>query len=294
MTQMSQTDSSMSPSCLNAGGNTKPQHNKSRKYTLTINNPNEKMFDSIKHTCQEKGWGYIIGKEVAKTGTKHLQIYIEHKYQIRFETLKKLWPTAHIEKARGSKNDNLTYCSKEGNYSTNLTRDMTIRERCLEEEYKNVVWKPWQDQILKTITEDPHNRIINWIYEPEGNYGKSFLCKFIALKFENVIIADGKKNDVYNNIFDKIYEHNIEPRIILIDVPRHNLDFINYGAIEQIKNGMLYSGKYHGGICCFRIPHVFIFCNEEPDMEKWSKDRYNIIEISSRTLTSAEQADVET
>jgi hypothetical protein len=55
---------------------------------------------------------------------------------------------------------------------------------------------------------------------------------------------------------------------------------VNYGAIEQIKNGLLFSGKYEGGQCVFNQPHVIVFANAEPKEEQMSMDRWDIREIS--------------
>lgn len=67
-----------------------------------------------------------------------------------------------------------------------------------------------------------------------------------------------------------------DPKIIICDIPRTNLEYINYGAIESIKNGMIYSGKYEGGQCIFDNPHVVVFANELPDGSKMSRDRWRI------------------
>ena len=50
--------------------------------------------------------------------------------------------------------------------------------------------------------------------------------------------------------------------------------------LEQIKNGMIYSGKYEGGQCLFESPHIVIFANSKPEIENMSIDRWNIKEIS--------------
>lgn len=57
----------------------------------------------------------IIGKEVGKSGTKHLQGYLYFKNPISFNTIKGLLPRAHIEVAKGTAEDNKKYCSKDGN-----------------------------------------------------------------------------------------------------------------------------------------------------------------------------------
>jgi hypothetical protein len=134
----------------------------------------------------------------------------------------------------------------------------------------------YQKEILSRISNKPNKRKIYWYYDINGNIGKSFLAKYICLSYKGVIIADGKKDNIFNQINKSINEDNEEPEIIILDIPRYNMCCINYGVIEQIKNGFIYSGKYEGGKCFFKIPHIIIFANEEPDYEKWSKDRYYV------------------
>lgn len=53
--------------------------------------------------------------------------------------------------------------------------------------------------------------------------------------------------------------------------------------IENIKNGIFMSTKYQGGIKIFDIPKVVMFMNVEPDMDKLSADRYDLMYIWSKT-----------
>ncbi len=69
-------------------------------------------------------------------------------------------------------------------------------------EYDAILWKNWQRTIIDIISTKPHNRKIHWFYETEGNVGKSFLCKYIALTNQGVVIATGKRGDVFNQIND--------------------------------------------------------------------------------------------
>lgn len=281
MRKSATTCDSNATSLLQNGGNTETpfcNNSQSRKWCITLNNYTDKEYATMLQYFIDRKYTYIIGKETAETGTKHLQVYIEHKSPIRFITLKKLNKRFHIEKSKGNKVDNFKYCSKENDFISNYNIE-TREEKILNKRYNNIKWKPWQNYILETIKDEPDTRRITYIYDPPGKKGKSFLCKYIALKYKDVIIADGKKDNIFNQINILLNIKKIEPRIILLDIPRYNQDYLNYGVIEQIKDGLIYSGKYEGGLCIFDHPHVFIFSNSECDMSNWSEDRYNIIEI---------------
>ena len=267
----------------NAEGNTRPQQLaenskiRSRKWVFTLNNYSNLEYSNltqITHTFTH----YIIGKEVGEGGTPHLQCYIEFKNARNFNAIKKLIPRAHIEKAKGSAKDNYNYCSKDGDFISNMDFSSPIdkiKQLCLAE-YKDVSWKPWQQEILD-LKNDP--RSIHWYYEPTGNVGKSFLAKYLALT-RNIIICEGKKNDVYNAI-NSMYQEGKYPDIVLCDVPRTSIDYINYGAIESIKNGLIYSGKYEGGLCIFPPPIVICLANTPPIECNLSSDRWVIRRIGS-------------
>lgn len=262
-------------------GNTKAKvpRQRSRKWCFTWNNYTDEEYGTLAHTFQ--ACQYIFGKEVGENGTKHVQGFVEYKNPVDFTKMKKLLPKAHIEKAKGTLKQNFEYCSKEGNYVSNMdfrTPMEKIAQQCLEAEYKDVVWKDWQADLIKKIDEKPDKRKIHWYYEKQGNVGKSYLCKYLALT-RPVIIADGKKDNIFHSIFKLINEGQRTPTIILLDIPRSNKEFVNYGAIEQIKNGCIYSGKYEGGMCVFPIPHVIIFANEEPDYTKMSNDRWDVMKL---------------
>lgn len=255
---------------------------KSRGWCFTENNYDEKFIDTMTHIFSTKKWSYIMGKEIGTEGTHHIQGYICHKNAIRFSTLKKMMPRAHLEKAKGSKKQNYNYCSKDGNFITNMdfkTFQEQIIDKCLES-YKNVKWRPFQQQVLNIISKPTDSRKIHWFYEKNGNVGKSFLAKYILMKHKGVIICSGKKNDVFNQVLI-LMEKKILPEIILLDIPRTDMDYLNYSTIEQLKNGFLYSGKYEGGVCIFPSPKIICFSNNVPEKKKLSLDRWNIIHIDS-------------
>lgn len=262
-------------------GNTKtpPAHKQSRKWCFTLNNYTEDERSNIIDICETKKWRYIIGREVGdKEFTPHLQGYIEHRSAIRFSTMKRIMPRAKLIKAKGSRFSQWKYCSKDEDFVEKGIMPMRekLKRRVLNS-YENTHWRPWQKYVLKIISEPADSRKINWFWEKTGNIGKSYLAKYLVAKY-GAILADGKKDNIFNQINNNI-ENDKEIKLIIIDIPRYSLEYINYGLMEQIKNGLIYSGKYEGGICIFPSPHVIVLANKEPERHKMSKDRWNIIHI---------------
>lgn len=100
----------------------------SRKWQLTINNPVEKELnhDSIKQIlAQIKPVCYYCMSDEVGTA-HHTHIYIYCNSPVRFSTLKKKFPSAHIELARGTSEQNRDYVFKEGKWLNNKKRETNI------------------------------------------------------------------------------------------------------------------------------------------------------------------------
>ena len=95
----------------------------------------------------------------------------------------------------------------------------------------------------------------------------------------------------YGKKADLAYIFNQKPsKIVVINLSRssatdeeknrkHNLDGL-YGLAEDLKDGVLLSGKYQSVSKIFEVPHVIFFANVEPDYSKLSRDRYNIMKLT--------------
>lgn len=87
-----------------------------RKWLLTINNPLPKglTHEAIKNKISK--WKslqyYCMSDELA--GMRHTHLYMLFSSPIRFSTIKKQFPEAHIEKAYGKSSENRAYVFKEG------------------------------------------------------------------------------------------------------------------------------------------------------------------------------------
>lgn len=89
---------------------------RSRSWTLTENNYTEDKIIFLEHFLENNVEYGIYGKEIGQSGTPHLQIYFRMKNAKSFSSVKKLFPTAHIEVAKGNDQQNKTYCSKDGQF----------------------------------------------------------------------------------------------------------------------------------------------------------------------------------
>jgi len=107
---------------------------------ITVNNWTEEEYNALKGM----DYGYIIiGKEKGEEGTPHLQAYVQLNDKKRMNYIKEAVPRAHIEKARGSPDDNKKYCSKEGDFEEDGT--MTSQGK------KKVDWNGMVDKVRLNV-----------------------------------------------------------------------------------------------------------------------------------------------
>jgi len=133
----------------------------------------------------------------------------------------------------------------------------------------------WQSQLVDELCGQPDQRGIRFVVDPEGNSGKSWLCAYMLQTNPSVvqILKTGKEADM-------CYAIEESKCIFLLDVPRSRMEFLQYSVLEQLKDRMVFSTKYNSQMKIIsHLPHVVVFCNEMPDMEKLSSDRYMITEI---------------
>ena len=92
----------------------------SRKWQLTINNPQDHgmTHDVIIDRAQKFNPDYFcMADEIGACGTYHTHVYLYSTSHMRFGTLKRRFPTAHIEKAIGTSQENRDYMRKEGKWA---------------------------------------------------------------------------------------------------------------------------------------------------------------------------------
>jgi len=230
-----------------------------------------KAFEGYKYTFQlERG---------NQCGRLHWQGFVEATRKFRFlERFSKRTGINFAMKAFGNEFQNLDYCSKDftfvGHRHTSIKR--------IVDPLEGVELRAWQKRTLEVIGEEtrtPDNRKIHWFWEPEGGIGKTSLIKHVCMTNKRAIVLGGKAADMKNGIIEYHKKTGFYPEIIFINIVRSMESFVSYQGIEEIKDGIFYSGKYEGGMAIFNSPILIIMANFEPNISALSLDRWNIIKI---------------
>lgn len=261
-----------------AGGNTETPAKKGTKqgsqhsyWCFTLNNYEVEQIERIEQVLKHECKWYVFQAEVGEEGTPHLQGTICLKLRQRLTQLKAIDPKIHWEPTKSVK-ASVAYCTKQ----ETCAGERWVHGIELPEELDVEEPRGWQLDVMNIIKNKPDKRTIHWFWEPNGNVGKTTLCKYLVIKHQALMLT-GKSNDMYN----MISKFPNKRKLIIVDCPRSSQDYINYGAIEQIKNGLIFSGKYEGAQVVFNCPHVIVFANQPPNEEQMSGDRWNIVEISA-------------
>lgn len=115
----------------------------------------------------------IYGREVApSTGTPHLQGFIVFATNKRFKAVLKLLPQGtHLAKANGNAQQNITYCSKEGDYESHGIPPVTPTDKGLKEKDRWAnAFVSAQNQRIEEIPGDIQLRFYRTLKEIKKDY----------------------------------------------------------------------------------------------------------------------------
>lgn len=90
---------------------------RSRSWIFVINNYSSEDIAKVESFAAKCVY-LVYGLEVGASGTPHIQGYLYFKSASWFSRVKKAFPTAHLEPAKGSPEQNRVYCSKDGNFQS--------------------------------------------------------------------------------------------------------------------------------------------------------------------------------
>jgi len=243
----------------------------------TWNNYSEVDFEKLVSYCRDKCQDFAINKEIGEEGTPHLQFCMKFKNAKEFTTLKNQFPACHLEKAKNwgaVKN----YCTKA---ETSICEAVTpCTRRPLKDPLEGKEPKEFQKFIMDLVDTEADDRTINWIYDPVGCAGKTTLAKHLCINHPGKILyVSGKAADIKYGVTSFLDNEINDLYLLFIDLTRSVENFVSYEAIEAVKNGIFYNTKYESKMIVFNSPHVVVLANFEPELEKLSADRWNIIEL---------------
>lgn len=129
-----------------------------KSFCFTLNNPTDQETDRIA-TLFNNGVSNgsivyaIVGREVASTGTPHLQGFIHFSNRRRVDSVRAMLRRAHFEVARGTPDDNHRYCSKDGDFDEygDLSKCTTQGKRSDLDAFKEWITKQTRYPSEKTL-----------------------------------------------------------------------------------------------------------------------------------------------
>ncbi len=261
----------------------------SRKWQITINNPD---YHNVTHETIKTAVGtmksviyWCMADEIGDQGTYHTHIFLAGRSAIRFSSVKKIFPAAHIEMCKGTCQQNMEYVSKTGKWENDRKHETRVDgtfeefgEMPVERQGKRNDLDDLYDMIKSGMTdhdiiaEDPRYMTM---YEPIQKTRQLLIQEKYRDTFRNLDVAyiwgdtgTGKTRSVmekygYSNVFRVTdYSHPFDAYsgqdVILFDEFRSSLllaDMLKYLDGYPLELPCRYLNKY----ACFT--KVYIISN---------------------------------
>jgi len=219
---------------------------------------------------------FNVQPEIGKCGTPHLQGCLTLKKAMRWEEFL-LPPQIHWEATRNSAAA-LAYCAKPE------TRAGPTMSKGTERDLRLIsILLPWQQKCFDILSSEPDFRTVHWVWETEGNVGKSQFARYLMHQGRTLVVRGGDAKDL-------LYIVNTTKDLstittVIWDLPRAVAGHVSWNAIEQIKDGLITNTKYESGSRLIPPMHVVVFSNFPPaNRENISTDRLREFKIIDQEL----------
>lgn len=288
----------------------------SKNWLFTLNNYDEDDIQKLRDLYPQDVSYLVFGRETApSTGTPHLQGFFQCNQRKRLGGIRNWLPTAHLEIARGSAQENRTYCTKDGEFEEfgeiqEKGRRNDLRSfmaavvegntsiKRLREDYPDVCAKYPRfvhDYIQdhRAIPELEDHPLRDWQASLNDTLAKTPSDREITFVVDETgnsgktwfakhycRLHDNAQYMEMGKKADMAHALNPDIRVLFVNCTRQQLEYLNYSFLEAVKDGMVFSPKYESGMKILGKVHVCVMMNKEPDYDQLSADRYNIIKLN--------------
>lgn len=163
--------------------------------------------------------------------------------------------------------------------------DGDYRIRKIED--RNIILKPWQKTLFDILQKLPDDRKIIWIYDHNGNTGKSFFAEYMNEydRSKYRVFTDLGNNKDASTVVENELKSGWMQHGCFINLARQTEHHERmYTYLENIKDGRMTTTKYSGKTIKFNTPHLIVFANFPPMVNKLSMDRWDIYHIEKNEL----------
>ena len=201
--------------------------------------------------------------------------------------------------------DNQQYLDKIelGNQIASIIDEGVVREESLNRDHKEALdlyrkqmpridihlalLRPWQDQLMKMISNSCSHREIFWICGYNGNEGKSWFQGYLETFYGYARVVRLDLRNKTGNILHTLSKRPLQTTDIFLFNDTRASDHIwqNYTVLEHIKDGSAVSSKYNSTVLTFKSPNlVIVFSNSQPNTAELSRDRWRVYAINKDGL----------
>lgn len=191
-----------------------------------------------------------------------IKLIKDRKYDIEDDAC----AVSHVKYNRGIK-DLLSHYAEKDKKNESIT-DFNSFFSCLSDD---------QSYWLKLLKKQDRRSIL-WIVDFMGGIGKSVFSQYL-----NLMLGAFEADNCAGK--DLAFAYAGQP-YVAFDFERTNESVINYGVIEKLKNGKLFSAKYESCSKRFVPPKIIVFSNFKPDLKAFSMDRWHILTYKDRGFYS--------
>ncbi len=246
-----------------------------KAWFFTWNNPPSSWKAQLQAKFSE-ATKYVCQHETGESGTPHIQGYVEWSRRKRFGAVAELLRGAHLERCNNKKAA-AAYCQKVET-RTGDTIQKGIRKALVDKIAQTLY--PWQRALDIELDSDPDDRKIHWYSDPKGASGKtSFVRHRLIHNASSSVMVSGKATNIKCAI-KLLLDKDQEITTVFFCFARTQEEYVSYQAIEEVKDGLFFSGKYEGGVCIFTPPHLIVMANFEPKYEALTQDRWLVTKLT--------------